>query len=187
MLEILNGEKMISQLKLVFDVTAFLLIYLGGILAFNIDKVNALTIVGASAAGAFVLVYFRRDRDYKEIFFKAGCASISGLVFGAVITKYYALEASEYVFATYFFASMLSVFFLKGLLAVTEQNATGIIISILQRFQPVNGSVSISPVADAPNGGEPPAIEAQTTIKVEKDGEAKVIAAEKKILEKEEQ
>ena len=51
MLEILNGEKMISQLKLVFDVTAFLLIYLGGILAFNIDKVNALTIVGASAAG----------------------------------------------------------------------------------------------------------------------------------------
>lgn len=184
MLEILNGEKMISQLKLVFDVTAFLLIYLGGILAFNIDKVNALTIVGASAAGAFVLVYFRRDRDYKEIFFKAGCASISGLVFGAVITKYYSMVAAEYIFATYFFASMLSVFFLKGLLAVTEQNASGFIISIIQKFAPAAG-YKIVPT-DAPNAdlGQRPAV-IESTIKVQKDGDASVIA-EKKILEKDE-
>src|SRR5438270_5331610 len=110
MLDILNNDKMFSQLKLVLDVTAFVVIYLGGIMAFNIDTVNALTIVGASVAGALVLVYFRRDRDYKEIFFKAGCASISGLVFGSVISKYYVLASSEYIFATYFFASMLSVF-----------------------------------------------------------------------------
>jgi hypothetical protein len=183
MFQILDGDKMFSQLKLILDVTAFVVIYLGGVAAFNIDTVNALTIVGASVAGALVLVYFRRDRDYKEIFFKAGCASISGVVFGSVISKYYALESSEYIFATYFFASMLSVFFLKGLLAVTEQNATGVIISILQRFQPVSGNLRISPVTDIPNSqDEPPVIEAQTTIKVQKDGEAKVIADEKKTL-----
>ncbi len=122
------------------------------------------TVLGASLAGAVVLAYFRRDRNHREIFFKTVCAAICGLVSGSILTRYYAVEPIEYVVAIYFFAGLLSLFFIKGLLSVTEQNASGLIVTVIQRIlNTQNGTVRIDPAA--------PDTIIKTDVLVKKDGE----------------
>ena len=176
-------ERMVSNMKVVFDAMLFITLY-SGVVLLNPDLSNVLSNIVASVAGATVLAYFRRDRDYKEIFFKSACAAISGYVIGALLVRWYNVEAVEYKFAFFFFASLLSLFLLRGLVAVTEQNASGFIISIIQKFAPAAG-YKIVPT-DSPNadlGDRPAMIASETKIKVQKDGEAEVIA-EKQILKK---
>ena len=130
------AEKLYMTLRMVFDVFFFTFLYIGGALTLEADYKSVITISGASIAGSAVLAYFRRDRDYKEIFFKSACASIVGLVMGAIITKRWEIDSTEYVVGVYFFASLLSIFIIKGLLTFTEQNAVGMVFTIFQKFLP---------------------------------------------------
>jgi uncharacterized membrane protein YfcA len=139
---------LLSEMKFIIDAMMLSLLYIGGVIALNTDLTYIVTIAGASIAGSVVLAYFRRDRDHREIFFKAACSSLCGLVTGAVITKRWEITAVEYVIAVYFSASLLSLFFIKGLLSFTEQNAQGLIVTILQRIiNPQNGRLlpSVTP------------------------------------------
>lgn len=160
--------RMVSDMKFVGDALILTLLWLGGVIALNTDIVYIATIAGASLAGSIVLAYFRRDRDHKEIFFKSACASMCGLVAGAVITRRWEVVAVEYTIAVYFFTSLLSLFFIKGLLAFTEQNASGLVISILQKIvnSKTGGSLSLNQ-----HDTEPPATVVKTDIIVKKDGE----------------
>ncbi len=141
-----------NLIKNLFDFCLLTSLYVGGILTLGTDWQYVLAISSASVAGSIVLAYFRRDRDYKEIFFKSACASILGLVVGAVSTKYYNIEATEYVIGVYFFASLLSIFFIKGLLSFVENNATQMVITVFQKFLPsgvVKTSVAITKDGEA--------------------------------------
>ena len=136
-------------MKFTLDATFLIALYLGGVVVLNTDLTQTLIMIGAAVAGSIVLAYFRRDRDYREIFYKSVCSSISGLVTGAFITKYYEVESREYIIGIYFITSLLSLFFIKGLLSVVEQNASGFIITIFQRILntgPANG-LKITPPA----------------------------------------
>jgi hypothetical protein len=176
-------EKMVSNMKLVFDAMLFLTLY-SGVVLLNPESSNVVANLIASIAGATTLAYFRRDRDYRELFFKSASAAISGYVVGALLVRWYDIETQEYKFATFFFAALLSLFLLRGLVSVTDQNANGFIISIIQKFIPPISGYKIVPT-DSPNadlGTRPTLIE--TKVKVKKDGDSEVIA-EKKIHEKE--
>ncbi len=138
-------------MKAVFDFVFLTTLYIGGVITLETDWRYALVISSASVAGSIVLAYYRRDRDYKEIFFKSACASILGLVVGAVVTKRWEIESVEYLIGTYFFASLLSIFFIKGLLSFVEQNAVGMIITIAQKFLP-NGQLVKTQIAVTKEG-----------------------------------
>ena len=131
-----ENEKMLAILRTTLDAALIIFLYIGGVLTLNMPidyhLIDILTVIGASLAGAVVLVYYRRELSYKEIFFKVGCAAILGVVCGSVITTYFNLHALPYVFAVYFFSSLLAIFIIRGLLSVTEQNATNIVITVLQ-------------------------------------------------------
>lgn len=124
----------VRDMQFIFDVILLSSLYVGGIIVLNPDLKNILTVLGSSLAGAIVLAYFRRDRDYKEIFFKTACAAICGLVTGSTLIKYQEIAATEYAIAVYFLSGLLSLFFIRGLLFVTEQNASNFIVTIAQRF-----------------------------------------------------
>ena len=162
----------ISEMKLIFDVILMAGLYLGGVFVLNTQIEYIITIMGASLAGAVVLAYFRRDRVHREIFFKAACAAMCGLVSGAVFSRYYQVESIEYIVAIYFFASLLSLFFIKGLLSVTEQNASGLIVTVIQRILNTNGSDNLKL---RPNESD---TVIKTDIVVKKDGE--IIQTQKK-------
>lgn len=119
-------------MKFMADILLLTALYIGGAFALNTEVVYIATIALASISGSVVLAYFKRDRDRKEIFFKSAAAAMCGLVIGAIITRRYEITATEYVIGVYFFASLLSIFVIKGMLAFTEQNAADIVRNILQ-------------------------------------------------------
>jgi hypothetical protein len=175
--------RILGTMKFSFEVIAFVVFYVGGAFALNTSFSYNITIVGASICGALVLAYFRRDRDYKEIFFKSACAAISGLVLGATLVRYYNFESIEYVIAVYFFASMLSLFLIRGLLAVTEQNATGFIVTVFQRILNTSGSNTLNVT---PHDTTPPITPLagkvlKTDIIIKKDGDIKSEIVDSKI------
>lgn len=142
----MHNTRAFEEMKFILDALLMTGLYLGGVFVLNTQIEYIFTIMGASLAGAIVLAYFRRDRDHKEIFFKTACAAICGLVSGSVIARYYQVESMEYVAAIYFIASLLALFFIKGLLSVTEQNASGLIVTVIQRILNTQGSnLRISP------------------------------------------
>jgi uncharacterized membrane protein YfcA len=154
------------MIKTIFDFVFLTALYIGGIFTLNTDALYVVTIAGSSIAGSVVLAYYRRDRDYKEIFFKSACASICGLVVGAVITRWKEIDFIEYTIAIYFFASLLSLFFIKGLLAFAEQNASGMIVTIWQRVIGIQGDRGAFPRV-IPDGSSQVI---KTEILVQKDG-----------------
>lgn len=159
-------------MKLIFDALLLTALYIGGVLTLNDDVLYIVTIAGASVAGAVVLAYFRRDTNHREVFFKAACSALCGLVAGAMITKHYEITAIEYIVGTYFFASLLSLFFIKGLLSFTETNASGWVITILQRFIPPMNTGSGNgrrPLSVTPKDEQQTVV--TTDITVSKDGE----------------
>lgn len=147
-------DKMFALLRSTLDVALIIFLYIGGVLALNMPidyhLTDILTVAGASLAGAVVLAYYRRELSYKEIFFKVGCAAILGVVCGSVITTYFDLHALPYVLAVYFFSSLLAIFIIRGLLSVTEQNATSIVVSVLQTLirAPRNGLPQVTPTVE---------------------------------------
>lgn len=164
--------RVIDEMKLIFDALMLSALYVGGVLTLNDDVTYILTITGASVAGSVVLAYFRRDLNHREVFFKAACSSLCGLVAGAVITKRYEIKDVEYIVAIYFFGSLLSLFFIKGLLSFAESNASNVIITILQRFIPPanNKNDPRSPLSITPSDDEQATV-VTTEIEVSKDGE----------------
>lgn len=126
-------DKVISEMKFLADAIFMLTLYIGGALTLDLELRSVIVIVLASLSGAVVLSYFRRDRDYREIFYKSACAAICGLVCGAAIARYFQIEHVEYIIINYFLSALLSLFFIRGLLYVTEQNATNVLLVFLQR------------------------------------------------------
>lgn len=132
--------RILEHLKFTFDVFLITFLYIGGLFAISNEMLHTIIICGASVSGALVLAYFRRERNTKEIFFKSACAAISGLVCGVIVVRRWEITSIEYEIGAHFFSSLLSFFLIKGLLNVTEQNASGIVTTIIQRIFSVNGN-----------------------------------------------
>lgn len=133
-----DNEGMVGLIKTFLDGALMIALYIGGVLALNMpvetfsNPEYFLTVAGASLAGAIVLAYYRRELSYKELFFKIGCASILGVVCGSIITAYFSVVTTPYILGSYFFSSLLAIFLIRALLSVTEQNASGFVITVIQ-------------------------------------------------------
>ena len=126
--------KLMHFSRITFDILLMAFLYIGGAITLNVNWTYLVIIIFASLSGAAVLSYFKREREVKEIVYRAGCAALCGLVVGAAITRYLDTQFAEYVLATYFLSSLLSLFFIGSLLAITEKNATNVLLGILQRL-----------------------------------------------------
>lgn len=156
-------ERVLSGMKFLFDMILMTALYFGGIVALNIEWRYVLTVAGASIAGAMVLAYFRRDRHTKEMFYRSASAAICGLVSGAGLAKWFAIHAIEYTLVLYFFSALLSLFFIRALVTITEDNAGNAVILILQKILRMHDKAELKITADNEKN------ETEVTIKT-KDG-----------------
>jgi len=117
----------------IFRVLLFIAFFISEILALNIDTRYALIALLGAVGGGIVLTYFERIATLADRLVKIIIASISSLFISPALIKYYGIESLEYDALIFFLMSLLSVFILKALIAVTKQNASDIFINVFTR------------------------------------------------------
>ncbi len=84
-----------------------------------------------SITGALVLIYAKRLEDKWEMFWRALVSTTSGIIFGSAGTTYLSIDSTSYLTLFYFFSGLLSIFFVKALIAISETNLKDILLQIL--------------------------------------------------------
>lgn len=115
------------------------LLIMAGCFAFNtfILDVNwhyVAIAVGGSFSGSIILAQIKRENSVVEQCYKILGSSISGLIFGAMLAKWRNIVEVEYLLGTFFFTGMLSLFFVRSIVKITEQNSDGVTVTIFQTF-----------------------------------------------------
>lgn len=132
-----------------------LLIFLAGELL-NINYLMILIAALGSLVGACALAYFKREGTRAEIILKIALGTLCGIVTGAVSARYLEIEHTEYLLANYAGAGMLSLFFIKGLISVTETNTEGWLTRLAEYFLRARmGDTSIIHKTEDGNNSQP--------------------------------
>lgn len=119
-----------KALFVVLSLSSFVLTGLG----LQIDLQYIALAVGSSVAGSLMLAYIRPERTFWRQLVKGCMATIVGLIFGAAIIEYYAIEVPEYIGLVYFVASLLALIAIRALVGLFEQNATSFTAALIQRI-----------------------------------------------------
>lgn len=99
----------------------------------GVDPIIVCVALGGSISGSFLLIYFRRELTFAERLLKFVCSSIAGVLFGAVSHTYFEITKIPYIGANYAIVAMVSLFFIRALLMVSEKNCVDIVQAFIQR------------------------------------------------------
>lgn len=91
-------------------------------------------VFGGVFSGSVCLTYFQREADWQERYFKVITSMIAGLVTGSIAKVYFNISTPEYLLGNYFLAAMLSLFFLRALIQLSEKNGVEICQQAMQRI-----------------------------------------------------
>lgn len=118
----------------VLKVMFFIILFISDILILNIDARYAILAVIGSLSGGLVLTYFEKPSNLIDKIVKVLVSGISSLFLSPAFIKWREIESVEYAGLTFFIMSLLAVFFLRALIAVTKKNVGDIITNVFTKF-----------------------------------------------------
>lgn len=124
----------IKMLRFLLDAILLTGLLMADTVILNTDQQHIAVALLGSMSGCVVLLFYRRERTYKEAALKAVTAGLGGVVLGAMLERYFQVTVIEYTLGLFFFSSLLCLIFYKMLLSFTESNIGNIFSVVVGRM-----------------------------------------------------
>lgn len=100
----------------------------------QIDWQYVAVALGGAIAGSLVLGYIRPEVTFWRQAIKGCIATIVGLIFGAAVVEYQAIDRPAFIGLSFFITSLLALILIRTLVGLFEANAGSLTVTLVQRI-----------------------------------------------------
>jgi hypothetical protein len=117
----------------IFKTLGFIALFIFDVFLLGIPAEYAALALGGALGGGMVLSYMKPTKFWVERLIKIVLSATSAIFIAPAFIHYYNITSKEYIALIFFIISMLSLFILRALINLTEQNATSVIKQVFIR------------------------------------------------------